>query len=143
MRVLAILMLLAAVVTVRAEPLGRLFFTPEERSKLESKQGRESTPSAPAAPAEAPHTTVTLQGVVQRESGERVIWVNGVPQTQKAPAGTGSANPHQAPVAVPGSTRPLEMKVGQTLDVESGQVRDGPARAQAPPQGTGGSTPPR
>lgn len=50
-------------------PLGRLFFTPEQRSALEQQRRH------PAAAGEA--KGLSLDGQVLRSSGRNTLWVNG------------------------------------------------------------------
>jgi hypothetical protein len=88
-----------------AEPLGRLFFTPEQRAQLEySKlQGSDSGISGRA---------LTVNGIVQRHGGKRTAWINGVPQE----AGNSDERaPDSLPVAVPGLSKPVKVKVGQRV----------------------------
>lgn len=58
-----------------AEELGRLFFTPERRQQLDHQRqfNLEEQRGAPEAP------TLTINGVVTRSSGQRTVWVDGVP----------------------------------------------------------------
>jgi hypothetical protein len=89
----------------RAEPLGRLFFTPEQRAQLEysKSQGNDSGSSARA---------LTVNGIVQKHGGKRTAWINGVPQQ----AGNSDERaPDSLPVAVPGLSKPVKVKVGQKV----------------------------
>jgi len=88
-----------------AEPLGRLFFTPEQRAQLEySKlQGNDSGSSG---------RVLTVNGIVQKHGGKRTAWINGVPQE----AGNSDERaPDSLPVAVPGISKPVKVKVGQRV----------------------------
>jgi len=88
-----------------AETLGRLFFTPEQRAQLEySKlQGSDSGSSGRA---------LTVNGIVQKHGGKRTAWINGVPQD----AGKSDEHaPDSLPVAVPGISKPVKVKVGQKV----------------------------
>src|SRR5581483_10127985 len=67
-----------------ADPLGRLFTTPEERAQLQQLRtappvvAKPAPPPAPVAvqtPPEVP--PVTVNGVVVRSRGESTAWVNG------------------------------------------------------------------
>jgi hypothetical protein len=113
-RPLLLLLLLSLATCAQARELGRLFFTPEQRMQLESGQLRGS------AAADGTSSSLVINGIVQKHGGKRTIWVNGVPQTagysnEQAPATT--------TVLVPGKTRPVEVKVGQKL------LLDTPAQA--------------
>ena len=88
-----------------AEPLGRLFFTPEQRAQLEHSklQGNDSGSSGRA---------LTVNGIVQKHGGKRTVWINGVPQQ----AGNSDEHaPESLPVAVPGLSKPVKVKVGQKV----------------------------
>lgn len=99
-----------------AEELGRLFFTPQQRAQLEysQKQNGDSPNNA---------SVLTVNGIVQRRGGERTVWINGVPQL----AGKSDEQaPDSLPVAVPGQSKPVKVKVGQKL------ILDQPARPNLP-----------
>ena len=88
-----------------AEPLGRLFFTPEQRAQLEYNQQRNDNTSANAR-------SLTVNGIVQKHGGARTVWINGKAQ----PAGKGDERaPESLPVAVPGQAQPVRLKVGQRV----------------------------
>lgn len=96
---------LTAATGVHAEPLGRLFFTPEQRAQLESSKPQEGSSSSLAH-------SITVNGIVQKHGGGRTVWINGVPQS------TGQSDeqaPDSLPVAVPGQSQPLKIKVGQKV----------------------------
>lgn len=103
---LLLLSLITAQQPASARELGRLFFTPEQRQLLESGQLRAS------AANDASSASVVVNGIVQKHGGKRTVWINGIPQ----PAGASNDNsPAAAPVAVPGKSRPVQLKVGQRL----------------------------
>ena len=89
-----------------AAELGRLFFTPQERAKLETQ----------GAKADAPvqRDTLTVNGMIQKSGGKRIFWINGEQQDAVA-------SPEKAPasvkVTVPGNSRPVEVKVGQRIEL--------------------------
>ena len=108
--------------TLHAEaPLGRLFFTPEQRQaldRLRQADGRGQN-------ANAADPTLTVNGIVTRSNGKRTVWINGtahtereshsgtVVSTQNLGAGRLRIRPEGAP--------PADLRVGETLDVGSGQ----------------------
>ncbi len=106
---ICLLLLLSANVADGAE-LGRLFFTPEQRTRMDLDDVRDNAqPNNP--------NTVSVNGIVQRHGGERTVWINGVPQ----PAGKSNGRaPDRAPVAVPGKSQPVQVKVGQRIIVNPG-----------------------
>lgn len=69
--------------SVRADELGTLFFSPEERARLDQQRRGDLEPppkaaaatehGRPAAPARPP----VLTGYVQRSDGRDTVWING------------------------------------------------------------------
>jgi hypothetical protein len=53
-----------------AQPLGRLFYTPEERARMEKTQDTPKTAEA----------TPRYDGVVESSAGRRTVWVDGQPR---------------------------------------------------------------
>lgn len=129
-----------------AQPLGRLFFTPAERAQLDvartQKQrppqvGSAETAATPAAPPAPPAPQIiTYSGIVRRNDGSAVLWLNNRPVDAKdALSG----------LAVKGRVRPdgtvtmqgpqpgtnIELKVGQRAELQTGRV--GEARPAPPP----------
>ncbi len=108
------IMLLAFVLTVNicslsgahAAELGRLFYTPQQRAQLDAGQ------TSPDNPEGTGRSYITVNGVIQKQGGKRTVWINGQPQ----PAENGNEKtPATVPVAVPGKPRPVQLKVGQRL----------------------------
>ena len=127
-----ILMVMAAIMpwcaSNSAETLGRLFFTPAQRSTLDAgKQLATPRKAAPSGPRAA-----TLNGVVTRSDGERTVWVNGKAYYNGSPEGaeikTSPATPANAEVRVSGQALAVRVKVGQQLDLNSGKVRESTRR---------------
>jgi len=126
--------LLACIATAQATPLGRLFFTPEERAAMDRERlkiGMPGTATTEAAVPTAIPETVTLNGHIKRGSGKSTVWLNGRPQyesdapnpitvtvTEKKHA------PEEIAVTIPGTNRTYPLKVGQTLDSGSGEIRE-------------------
>jgi hypothetical protein len=149
-----------------ADGLGRLFFTPEQRAQLETARAQRDrrapvvieTEPAPKPVVSAPQPrgpeVVTFSGVVQRSDGKSTVWVNGKPVTERNRimndgelAITGVRNDGSVTVAVPQASRRAALKVGQSLDVESGVIEEPYARRLttprvAAPAGTTQATPP-
>ena len=97
-------MLLTA--TANAQELGRLFFTPQQRAQLE--RGQQPNADNPASSIDS----LTVSGIVQRYGGERTVWINGVPQIAGA---SDERAPESVPVAIPGQSQPVRVKVGQKV----------------------------
>ena len=72
---LASLLLVCIIPTAHADKLGRLFFTPEQRTHLDYTYSR----NAPAEGDSSPF--ITVNGIVQKNGGPRTVWVNGVAQS--------------------------------------------------------------
>lgn len=66
----------------RADELGTLFFTPEEREQLDH-QRRGDPEAVEAAPRVGAHA---ITGYVQRSDGRGTVWIDGRPVTVSGPA---------------------------------------------------------
>jgi hypothetical protein len=88
-----------------AAELGRLFFTPEQRSQLDYSYSH-ATATGNSSNA------LMLNGIVQKHGGKRTVWINGVPQT----AGRGDdKSPDSVAVPLPGQNKSVKLKVGQRV----------------------------
>jgi len=108
------------------QQLGRLFFTPEQRDALDARR-KARLPDKPAAVVASP--TTRLDGYVMRSGGKSTVWVNGesiVEGTQPEGLRVDPArgDPTRAAVTVGESELRVPLKVGETLDRGSGEVRD-------------------
>lgn len=105
---ISVLMILMSFLPVaHSEELGRLFFTPEQRSQLDYGYLHADT-------AETDDRRVILNGIVQKHGGKRTAWINGVAQE----VGPNEHTPEVLPVTVPGKSRPVKIKVGQKVEIE-------------------------
>jgi len=92
-----------------SEPLGRLFFTSEQRAQFERSRLQNTDPRSN-------DSILTVNGIVQKDGGQRTAWINGVPQ----PIGKSDANtPGSVPVTLPGTSKPIKIKVGQRVLINS------------------------
>jgi len=107
-----------------ANNLDRLFYTPEQRLQIDRMKNR---------PGQAGMTlgnTISINGIVQRRGGGgegSVVWINGVAQSRESVDGLLAGRdiaPDAASVKVPGASKVVRLKVGQTLDLNSGAVRN-------------------
>jgi len=126
------------------QPLGRLFFSPEERARLDASRkealANAAKPKA-AAPGEAPRPApsarvLTLNGIVHRSDGETIVWVNGKPVPQRGGAATvapGSVGADAAGLVLPESGRRVHLKVGQSVEANSAVVEEGYKRRRTLP----------
>lgn len=87
------LLLLGIALGARGEPLGRLFFTPDERRQLEQPAAA-TTPSAPQR----------LDGIVVGSTGLRLHWVDGQLASGKSD-GLAVGDSLLQPLLPPGSLR--------------------------------------
>lgn len=100
---LAALLLTAAIAS--AEELGRLFFTPEQRTQLEYDKSHSTDYGST-------HRTLTVNGIVQKHGGARTVWINGISQLDDK--GNGRA-PESLSISAPGQAHPVKIKVGQKV----------------------------
>jgi hypothetical protein len=122
---LALACLLAAP-AARAQELGRLFFTPDQRAALDARR-RARVPDKPAAQTVVSPTT-RLDGYVQRSQGPSTVWVNGEGLLETAPEapriGVTRRNDGRVSIGVGDGGARVGLKPGETLDRGSGEVRD-------------------
>ena len=97
---------LIATTHVQAKELGRLFFTPEERNQMDANYVREAKPDSDG------RRSLSLNGIVQRQGGDRVVWINGVPRLAGK---SDERSPESAPVTIPGQKKKIKVKVGQKV----------------------------
>lgn len=88
-----------------AEPLGRLFFTPEQRAQMEYSR-------LPDSGSGSSSRALTVNGIVQQHGGRRTAWINGVPRQA---GNSDELAPESLPVIVPGQSKPVKVKVGQKI----------------------------
>ena len=123
---------------IRADDLGRLFTTPEERQMLEALRNQPPRPEAPPEPLETeapapeppPLQSVRVDGFVSRSRGNNTVWINGTNSL------TGDLGSHQVdvnvrgirgqtvPVRVQNSPVGVGLKPGQTFDPSDSRVVD-------------------
>lgn len=121
--IIALLVGLVSAQFAQAEPLGRLFLTPERRATLE-RQRQLNIQAAQALES----ATMSLDGVVVRSSGKRTVWINDRAQHDNtAPAGVSAQvsrrDPAQA-VLNAGEDDPAPLKVGETFNRATGSKTD-------------------
>lgn len=117
--------------------LGRLFFTPSQRASLDVARSQRTrgtvateATEATVEVAEPVPQTITYGGMVRRSDGRTTVWINDRAIQDRQPAG-GSAIVHRVrpdgavTVEVPQSSRRIDLKVGQSVEVLSGSVGEG------------------
>ncbi len=109
----------------QAEDLGRLFFTPEQRTALDARR-KARVPDRPAVTSVVSPTT-RLDGYVKRSGGRSTVFVNGealLEGTAEAPVVDPERRGGRVPVTG-GEGRPrVELRPGQVLERDTGAVRD-------------------
>ena len=120
-----------------ADSVGRLFYTPPQRTQLDTARAQKNQAVLAAENQEtALPQMINYQGMVKRSDGKSTLWVNGRPVSNPDAlsalslsgrvSSTGSIT-----VQFPQSSRTAELKVGQSAELTSGIVED--AYARAPP----------
>ena len=124
---IALLLVALCPAPARAQELGRLFFTAEQRANLDARR-KARVPDKPAATVVAAPVT-RLDGYVKRSSGPTTVWINGesvadnAPEAPRIDAG-GAASSGAVSITVgEGGTR-VRLKPGESLDRGNGEVHD-------------------
>lgn len=121
----AALVLLLSAHQATAQELGRLFFTPEQRDALDARR-RARLPDRPNVVVASP--TTRIDGYVKRSEGKSTVWVDG----EALPDGTQPEglrlrrgdDPSRVTVILGEDGRRIDLRVGQTVDRASGEVKD-------------------
>lgn len=94
--------------------IGRLFFTPKERTELKQQLKQQAYKAQMSASGDDEQASITVNGLIKRSDGSRIVWVNG--RAQKLSAG---GDPNKVPVTIPGQNKTVQVKVGQRVLIES------------------------
>jgi hypothetical protein len=126
MRILISLgILLLPLSTLAAEPLGRLFFTPEQRAQLDSLRTKKVV-AAQVKDEPAPEF-ITFNGLIRRDDGKTTIWVNNKAlseadlRDQQAIAGSISRD---GKIRLGSDKGSMQLKVGQRAELLSGRIEE-------------------
>jgi hypothetical protein len=125
-RALALAFVLATPAAAGAQELGRLFFTPDQRAALDARR-RARVPDKPAAVPQVVQPVTRVDGAVRRSGGRSTVFVDGeaVRESPHADGVRPTRGADAGRVSVPaGDEQRLELRVGETLDRNSGEVRD-------------------
>jgi hypothetical protein len=107
-----------------AEELGRLFFTPIQRSQLEINKhvplilGSDTIPSAPQSDIVR---EITVNGIVQKNGGSRTTWINGTPRKEGK---SDESNTTSVIVEIPDQNKAVRLKVGQHIKLQPSKAPD-------------------
>ena len=138
MKILALTFILFSQLAIAAEPIGRLFTTPAERSNLDYlRQTRklntpikvESPVDAEPAPIVLPNA-VNLQGYVKRNDGKQgTVWVNNQAMQENSGnkdvvVGKLPEDSNRVPIQLPANGKRLTLKAGQVYDPENNRVHE-------------------
>lgn len=115
---LVLLLAITLLPTAQADELGRLFFTPTERKQLELQHALKPGNNS------GDQSVITVNGVIKRSDGSRIVWING--KAQQLTAGNRS---DKISVTVPGRKKPLEVKVGERIFLDTPLRPNGEAPA--------------
>ncbi len=156
-----ILVLLTCTAACQAAPLGRLFFTQQERAFLDRERQRAGIPTTDAV---APAESIAFNGHITRSSGKSTVWINGKPLHENERSEVSSLRPNERSdvsslrpneasqqfqiaeakrgageitIKLPDTRQAYPLKVGQTLTPASGEIREG---YQIPPPAPGMAT---
>lgn len=125
MRQIVLALIITFTSSAYADSLGRLFFSPEQRLLLDSAR-RQKVKIEEKSEEQAPEI-VSLNGVVKRSDGHTTVWLNNRAVSDRhAPGGVtitsqGSAS-DPVTFTMPQSERAVRLRVGQNLNVSTGQV---------------------
>ena len=123
--------------------LGRLFFTQAQRNALDMARkqnirleiGNEETERQQNGANAAPlPQTVRLNGMIQRSDGNNTVWLNNKPITGQNATGMSfltNRNDSKVKLQLPDGGRSLDLKVGQTAEINSGTVEESYNRRSA------------
>ena len=128
---------LAAPASLAAEPLGRLFFTPAQRAELDAARREKNRipPAAEPGQRAALPERVTYDGMVRRSDGRSTVWINNRAIDDGKAAGGLPAASRVRPdgsvrLVIPESGRPIDLKVGQSVEIISGTIAEPYHRAR-------------
>lgn len=126
---IALVVLFLPLATHAAEPLGRLFFSPEQRAQLDALRTKKVV-AAQVKDEPAPEF-ITYNGIIRRDDGKTTIWVNNKSLSENDLRDSASLvgrierdgriliQPVQSGVAPA-----LRLKVGQSAELQSGRVAE-------------------
>ena len=134
-----------------AQPIGRLFSSPAERSTLDYlRQTKKilipTTAEAPAqemqaAPIALPDA-INMQGYVKRSDGKQgTVWINDQAMQENSSnkdvaVGSLPENSNRIPIKLPANGKRLTLKAGQVYDPENNRVREARSHAVQGDSGT-------
>ena len=140
MKLIAIILVFFSQLATAAEPMGRLFTSPAERSNLDYlRQTKKNEPLKVESPVLEADTTptpivlpdaVNLQGYVKRFDGKpSTVWVNNQAMTENSrnkdvTVGRLAAGSNRVPIKLSANGKRLNLKAGQVYDPENNRVQE-------------------
>ena len=141
MKLIAIILVFFSQLATAAEPMGRLFTSPAERSNLDYlRQTKKNEPLKVDAPVQAAEIAppaivvlpdaVNLQGYVKRFDGKpSTVWVNNQAMTENSrnkdvTVGKLAAGSNRVPIKLSANGKRLNLKAGQVYDPQSNRVQE-------------------
>jgi hypothetical protein len=143
-----------------ADPIGRLFTTPQQRQKLnELRRAELENPEPTLGPSvmsadtptqtrDTPHNPITVRGLVTREGGRSTAFINesnsyeGDIASEYLRVRSGDIAGGEIKLVTPYGESTVALKVGQTLEPSTGRVIDlGDETAEAAPRDAGTAVP--
>lgn len=125
-KIIAVFLLLLPSLGMAAEQtLGRLFFTPEQRARMDVARQQERSIRFDVEQQDdaTPPANIILNGVITRSDGKTTLWINNRIQSEVSQAATVGKG-GEVRVATPETGRTVPLKVGQSIDMSSGRVEE-------------------
>jgi hypothetical protein len=120
----------------QTERLGRLFFTPAQRSSLDVARGQRARAALANENPEQDTPvaqTITYGGLIRRDDGQTTVWLNNQAVRDTDPSGAGAVVSRVRPdgritLQAPQSARSVDLKPGQSVELLTGTVEEGYSR---------------
>lgn len=113
------------------EALGRLFYTPEQRARMDAARQHAISVRIEKEENAPPFATIQLNGVITRSDGKSTLWINN--RIQDEASRLASVNKGgEVGILAPDAKRPVPLKVGQSINMTGGQVEEIYRRTQTP-----------
>jgi hypothetical protein len=105
------------------EALGRLFYTHEQRARMDVARLHERSVRIDEEESVPQSANILLNGVITRSDGKSTLWINNRLQNEASPPATVGKG-GEVRVVTPGAKRAVPLKVGQSIDMNSGEVEE-------------------
>lgn len=126
---------LAAQCVQAAEPVGRIFFTPEQRTQLDALRTKKTVASQ--VRDEPIPETITYNGIVRSSDGKTTVWINDEALSESSllnkQSMVGSIG-RDGRITLQAPQTAVQLKVGQSATLFSGKVDESFAQRPLPVQ---------